>query len=797
MAWNQSEFDNARRKFEKYFPDFDTFDRPGERYVEAERGDKDKLVALYDADVRPLTGKSDADFFKAFINVLSRSQKQQFVGGRVIYALGKLRDSESSKFGMILKRVIESEASSASITTYGEDASRLLKSISIPKTPPSKADIRNILSLLLMLHNPKKFISLTYWNAKLSAKPLLGKMLIEKDSQVTGEEFEECQEFASRVSVALENAGLFPKDMIDVHSFLYQAFQSTGEKLIWNQREFKSSVEAFKRHYRGFEDFSNCGEPYLNAQNKFKENIRNKYNTSLKPFIESDPVAFFNAYAEIVEIYTAHRPSESADWSDLTKGISDKIKTELGSILQSLLTSAEGEAWNPIVAEYDQRSKQLLEGDSLASDSHNIREMRREFATLLLALRWPQKYIHAARMVWNTAGKRFLGREIISSRDGISAGIFKELADFTRQISDQLKEENLLSRRQSNKFDIHSFLWFIFDESNSQDNPSVLNKQNLGHVDAVVHEKQDLSRLIEVIRSEEMRIGESVIRQYHFSMRTRGFVILAGPSGAGKTWLTRLYANAVDANYLLAPVAPNWSTNEDLLGFFNPIDGKFHATAFLDFIDQAAKLWKRVGSSAKEFHLILDEMNLARVEHYFSLFLSLMERRRETEIPETRLTGNRVVRLPPNLKFAGTVNMDETTHGFADKVFDRAQLIELSISPDAAREHVSERIGDAPSAEVLLDLWERMAPACPVGFRVLDEIAEYLELAEQEAVDWREALDEQIVSKLLPKLRGIDPEVAEVLKLVETRVNGEFPRSAAKCQSMLRRARSTDVVSFF
>ncbi len=280
-------------------------------------------------------------------------------------------------------------------------------------------------------------------------------------------------------------------------------------------------------------------------------------------------------------------------------------------------------------------------------------------------------------------------------------------------------------------------------------------------------------------------------------MRTRGFVILAGPSGVGKTWLTRLYAKVLNADYLLAPVAPNWSTNEDLLGFFNPIDGNFHATAFLDFIDRATASWERLGDDAPEFHLVLDEMNLARVEHYFSLFLSLMEMRRETEAPETRLTGDRVVRVPPNLKFAGTVNMDETTHGFADKVFDRAQLIELSISSDIAREHVSERIGDTPAAEVLMDLWDRMAPACPVGFRVLDDIADYLKLAEQENVDWRVALDEQIVSKLLPKLRGLDPEVAEALRLIDTRVDSEFPRASAKCKSMLQRVQATDVVSFF
>ena len=789
MAWNQNNFDGACTRFHNHFPDFVTFDCPGERYLKWERTEKDKLLELYRSQVQPVLLESDAKFFRAYVGILNPAAKQ-FIDWRFADDLSALArsDSDSSKYGSILKRVVELHGSSDSITTYGKEALKCLKSVYEPKNNPPYSDIRCLVTLLLMLHNPNDFMCEKLRSFNKSTKLLLDEELIEEGSQVTGEEFEKCQDFVKRVDRELKITGLNPKDMIDVQSFL---FTVTGPRT-WNQCAFESSIKQFKRRYSGFKDFKNCGEHYLQSQRKFKDNLLIQFREELKPLSKGDPIEFLNAYHYLIsDDIDSHRPRGPEGWRVLTNEIPNEKRAQFGSMLQSLI-NAKANDWNP-TEQYVKESFELLKNDIVMGNSHRIPEKLCESAALLFSLNWPKYSVYATIAVWNVVAKRFHGRDVIELDSILDVKSFREVNKFRNRIQEELVEAGLAP---TDMFDIQSFLWSVYNEP-SEYEPDPLNEV---HVDAVgsTHNKEpSLSSLIETIKSNRMRIDDSVIRQYHFSMRTRGFVILAGPSGVGKTWLTSLYAKAIDANYLVAPVAPNWSTNEDLLGFFNPIDGEFHATRFLGFIDEAAELWNRVGSDAKEFHLVLDEMNLARVEHYFSLFLSLMEMRSEKRIPETRLAGDRVVRIPPNLKFAGTVNMDETTHGFADKVFDRAQLIELSISPDAAREHVSKRIGETPAAKVLLDLWERMAPACPVGFRVLNEIAEYLKLAEQEGVDWREALDEQIVSKLLPKLRGIDPEVAEVLKLIESRVNGEFPKAVAKCQSMLRRVRSTDVVSFF
>ena len=553
-----------------------------------------------------------------------------------------------------------------------------------------------------------------------------------------------------------------------------------------NQKKFEDTWQRFRIDFADFNSFEQPGRRYSNEMRAYKDELVRLYDEVVRPKLDDPKSDFFSAFISIMK-----RPRSTTEavgtlhWTtiDNARKLSPEESSQYGQLLSQVV---KANASPDSITKYGAVASELWGARGRPGE-------QRDFVSLLLMLHDPENFMYDTLTHWNKSSNFLSGELLIKPGSRINGEEYVRCQNFGKQVRRALEGAGFSPK---DMIDVQSFLWSV-DEELSEREPNDLHKKHIDAPNSAGSEEPSIADLTRTIRSKRMKIDESVIRQYHFSMRTRGFVILAGPSGVGKTWLTSLYANAINANYLVAPVAPNWSTNEDLLGFFNPIDGKFHATRFLNFIDEAAELWNRVGSGAKEFHLVLDEMNLARVEHYFSLFLSLMERRRETEIPETRLTRNRVVRIPPNLKFAGTVNMDETTHGFADKVFDRAQLIELSISPNAAREHVSERIGETPPAEVLLDLWDRMAPTCPVGFRVLDEIADYLKLAEQEAVDWREALDEQIVSKLLPKLRGIDPEVAEVLKLIETRVNGEFPKSAAKCQSMLRRVRSTDVVSFF
>lgn len=192
------------------------------------------------------------------------------------------------------------------------------------------------------------------------------------------------------------------------------------------------------------------------------------------------------------------------------------------------------------------------------------------------------------------------------------------------------------------------------------------------------------------------------------------FLLLAGISGTGKTRFVREQAEKHDDenNFCLVPVRPDWHEPSDLLGYVSRIGSRpeYVPTKLLLFIIDA---WRAVmledcsgfDMSAHPYWLCLDEMNLAPVEQYFADYLSVLESRKfldgkyscDSLIDKSCLEIDGVqsdlgldkepalfgfflkygIPLPPNLIVAGTVNMDETTHGFSRKVIDRAISIDF------------------------------------------------------------------------------------------------------------------------
>ena len=318
---------------------------------------------------------------------------------------------------------------------------------------------------------------------------------------------------------------------------------------------------------------------------------------------------------------------------------------------------------------------------------------------------------------------------------------------------------------------------------------------------------EDFEDIKQRIAAQAFRIDERLLRRYHLGLETRKFVILSGVSGTGKTWLTQAYAKAISAEYLLVPVAPNWTTNEDLLGYFNPIDQKYHDTEFSRFLEAAAREDKQAKEEVrppKRYHLVLDEMNLARVEYYFAKFLSAMEvRMRETTAPielgSNEEIGKRELLLTPNLYFIGTVNVDETTHGFADKVYDRAQLIELTVDRQQLKDFLKEKACDSDCANVLMEVWGAVHSVAPFAFRVMDEIVTYVKKADEKlSVPWKEALDEQLLQKVLPKFKGVDSRVGEALKeFLKIAENNTLELSHKKAKDMLDKFKGHGFTSYF
>ena len=194
---------------------------------------------------------------------------------------------------------------------------------------------------------------------------------------------------------------------------------------------------------------------------------------------------------------------------------------------------------------------------------------------------------------------------------------------------------------------------------------------------------------------------------FHTAVKSSPLVILSGLSGTGKSQLVWCYAKALGLekeSLKMIPVRPNWSDDSDLIGFVDSMHSVYRPddAGFVNTLIEASK----AENQDKLYLICFDEMNLARVEHYFSQFLSILEMPEQNRFLklyakeyETRLYNvdkyPSSVKIGNNLRFIGTVNMDESTFHFSDKVLDRANVIQLDLVP-----YTEWRVGDGEKAEL-------------------------------------------------------------------------------------------------
>jgi len=176
-----------------------------------------------------------------------------------------------------------------------------------------------------------------------------------------------------------------------------------------------------------------------------------------------------------------------------------------------------------------------------------------------------------------------------------------------------------------------------------------------------------------------------MIRYFVASMGTARIIILQGISGTGKTSLPYAFGRFVGKDTSVVSVQPSWRERTELYGYFNEFTKKYSETEFLRAIYEA--------NYYRDPHLlILDEMNIARVEYYFAEMLSILEMPREEEWKvdivsatwdnDPCLIKDGTVQIPNNVWFVGTINNDDSTFAVADKVYDRAIPIDLDSRAD-------------------------------------------------------------------------------------------------------------------
>ncbi|WP_339283754.1 DUF3578 domain-containing protein [Oceanobacillus sp. FSL K6-3682] len=342
--------------------------------------------------------------------------------------------------------------------------------------------------------------------------------------------------------------------------------------------------------------------------------------------------------------------------------------------------------------------------------------------------------------------------------------------------------------------------------------------------------KEIVDHIYQYIRSKGFYYREEEVTNLFLSLKTKPFVILSGISGTGKTKIIEWFAEAIGATkdnnqFTLIPVQPDWNDSSDLIGYID-IKGDFKEGPLTKVVKDA------YNNPKKPYIVLLDEMNLARVEYYLSDLLSVMESRKWEDgkittyplLTEENYGEN--IPLPPNVYIVGTVNMDETTHPFSKKVLDRANTIEfnrvelgnlnfleeleerapISVQQESLETnylHLKEVFRDNRElvkqvTDDLVTINQILEPIhAQIGYRVRDEICMYMSYNQKnELMEDRQAFDHCLLQKILPRIAGSDNRVRDVLDQLIQFCSYETPtqqpyekyhKSAAKLTEMKER----------
>lgn len=320
-------------------------------------------------------------------------------------------------------------------------------------------------------------------------------------------------------------------------------------------------------------------------------------------------------------------------------------------------------------------------------------------------------------------------------------------------------------------------------------------------------EEKILGLFEDALQNAHLNYPRPIVRAFHTALKVNDLsplTVLSGLSGTGKSQLPRAYARFFGIHFLHVPVEPGWDSPQDLLGFYDFVAERYRPT------DRARALGHFDSAFADEIGIVrtqdwdkrmliilLDEMNLARTEYYFSEFLSRLEMRgsRSGDVGRSRSDSQIAIDLPygedeqpkhlyvpHNVLWVGTLNEDETTQALSDKVLDRANSIRFAPpAPNTLKEHsrAPDEIIESAGGYLPYDRWlkwsEEQQPRSSgdevdatlvrlarlmqdagrgFGYRITQSIKAYI--LRHPDTDWRTPMVDQINMRLLPKLAGTE-----------------------------------------
>ena len=342
--------------------------------------------------------------------------------------------------------------------------------------------------------------------------------------------------------------------------------------------------------------------------------------------------------------------------------------------------------------------------------------------------------------------------------------------------------------------------------------------------------------------------GSNLVRSFVSSLLAKPFAILTGLAGSGKTQLAMRLGEWFGTDehgrhrHVVVPVRPDWTGPESIFGYPDALRTSASGSTVW-FVPKAFEFILHAAQDPEHpYLLILDEMNLAHVERYFSDFLSGVESRRPV-LPDLvadqqksqwilRDVEAELVPLPRNLFVVGTINVDETTYMFSPKVLDRAFTFEFRVTaeeldadlrrPTAASAAADQHVR-AFASLAARDDWQQEHPhpaqdaivstlrdahiilagaGQEFGHRTLYEILRFCAFfAMTGDADADTALDLAMMQKVLPKVHGSRRRIEPVLNELEALAKGagstpRLPVTYQKIARMLLSVRANQFVSF-
>ena len=274
--------------------------------------------------------------------------------------------------------------------------------------------------------------------------------------------------------------------------------------------------------------------------------------------------------------------------------------------------------------------------------------------------------------------------------------------------------------------------------------------------------------------------SEEDVRKFIAGLGVSHLMVMQGLSGTGKTSMATAFGNYLQNSSTVISVQPMWKERSDIIGYFNEFTKRFSEGTLLKKLYEARY-------TDEIYVIVLDEMNIARVEYYFADFLSQMElspANRYLEVvsdtweDDPKLLERGMLRIPENVWFIGTANNDDSTFAISDKVYDRAMVMNLDRKADLFEPestegdrisftHFSKLVAEAKASyqmsedaiqkvrkidEFLTDRYR-----VTYGNRIRRQMEEYIPVYLACGGTEAEAVDDILAKKVLRKLDGLSP----------------------------------------